>query len=175
MTIPALIAFVAIAVAGFTALIFLSRSRTRAPHRRFGRPRGIRPKANRPSSMQPETGLDARRETAEDFRLQQFSSAEHARYAEVHAQYAESPGGAVTEADQGLSDVLSMSGCLVSDFEQCGADIFIHASALTRDCVIHEIALRKRPGRGGADELRRTLIRYRTLLETPPAGWRQSG
>src|SRR6267378_851028 len=127
LTIPALIAFVAIAVAGFTALIFLRRSRTRVPRRRFGRPHDIRPKANRPSSMKPEPGLDTRRETAEDFRLQQFSSAEHARCAEVHAQYAESPGGAVTEADQGLSDVLSMSGCLVGDFEQCGADIFIHA------------------------------------------------
>ncbi len=173
--IPALIAFVAIAVAGFTALMFLRKSRTRVPHTRFGRPDNTRLTANRRYSKQPGTGLDTRRETAEDFHLQQFSSAEHARCAEVHAQYAESLGGAVTEADQGLSDVLSMSGCLVSDFEQSGADIVIQSSALTRDVVIHEIALRKKPGRVSTDEMRRTLTRYRALVDTPPAGWRQSG
>lgn len=167
LVIPALIAFAAIAVAGFTALMFLRKGRSQAPHARYRRPADT---VKHLSPKQPEIGLDMRRETAQDFHPQQFSSAEHARYAEVHAQYAESPGGAVTEADPGLSDVLSMTGCLVGDSEQCGADIVVRSSSLPGDRAIHEIALRRRTGRTGVEELRRTLNRYRALIDPRPAG-----
>lgn len=169
LVIPALIAFVAIAVAGFTVLICLRRSRPHPPQRRYGLSADTRFTVGHFHSKQPEAGLDTQRETAEDFPLPQFSSAEHARYAEVHAQYAESPGGAITEADQGPSDVLSMSACLVSDFEQCGADIIVRSPALTRDRVIHEIALRRKSGRAGADEVRQALTRYLALVESQPS------
>jgi hypothetical protein len=169
LVISALIAVAAIAVAGFTALKFLRKSRSRVPHTRHGRLNEI---ANHSSPKQAEIGPDLRRETVEDFHLQQFASAEHARYAEVHAQYAETNGGTVTEADPGLSDVLSMSGVLVGD-EQCGADIVVGSLQSPGDCVIHELALRIRK-RPGEFELRRALNRYRALVAPPQAARRNA-
>jgi hypothetical protein len=173
VVISALITFAVIAVAGFTARSFLRNRRAPAPQTWPSHPVDRRLTLENSFRKQPDAGLEIRREALEDLHLSQFSSAEHARYAEVQAQYAEGAGGAVTEADQSLSDVMSMSGCLVSDFEQCGADMVMHFSSPTRERVIHEIALRRKPGSAHSDEVRLTLARYRSLLITMPSGWRR--
>jgi hypothetical protein len=76
------------------------------------------------------------------------------------------PGGAVTEADQLLRDVMSTRGYPVGDFEQRAADISVdHPLVLDHYRSAHEIAVRQTQGQAGTEELRQAMIHYRTLFE----------
>jgi hypothetical protein len=76
------------------------------------------------------------------------------------------PGGAVTEADQLLSDVMSTRGYPVSDFEQRAADISVgYPLVLENYRSAHAIALRQTHGQASTEELRQSMIHYRTLFD----------
>jgi hypothetical protein len=84
----------------------------------------------------------------------------------VEARFVDGPGGAVTEADQLLGDVMSTRGYPVSDFEQRAADISVdHPLVLENYRTAHDIALRQRKGQANTEDLRQAMIHYRTLFE----------
>ena len=77
-----------------------------------------------------------------------------------------SAAGAVTEADQLLSDVMSTRGYPVSDFEQRAADISVdHPLVLENYRTAHEIALRQTQGKASTEDLRQAMVHYRTLFD----------
>jgi hypothetical protein len=76
------------------------------------------------------------------------------------------PGGAVTEADQLLGDVMSTRGYPVSDFGQRVADISVdYPLVLENYRSAHAIAVRQTQGQASTEELRQAMIHYRTLFE----------
>jgi hypothetical protein len=80
----------------------------------------------------------------------------------------DSPAGAVAVAvaDQLLSDVMSMRGYPVSNFEQRAADISVdHPLVMENYRMAHEIALRQIKGQAGIEDLRQAMIHYRTFFE----------
>jgi hypothetical protein len=84
----------------------------------------------------------------------------------VQARFVDAPGGAVTEADQVLRDVMSTRGYPVSEFEQRAADISVdHPLVLEHYRSAHEIAGRQAQGQATTEELRQAMIHYRTLFE----------
>jgi len=95
---------------------------------------------------------------------------DRARFAEswrkVQARFVDGPGGAVTEADQLLRDVMSARGYPVSDFEQRAADISVdHPLVLENYRAAHQIALRQTQGQASTEDLRQAMIHYRTLFD----------
>jgi hypothetical protein len=84
----------------------------------------------------------------------------------VQARFVDGPGGALTEADQLLRDVMSTRGYPVSDFEQRAADISVdHPLVLEHYRSAHEIAVRQTQGQVSTEDLRQAMIHYRALFE----------
>jgi hypothetical protein len=84
----------------------------------------------------------------------------------VQARFVDGPGGAVTDADQLLGDVMSARGYPVSDFEQRAADISVdHPLVLANYRAAHDSALRQTRGQASTEDLRQAMIHYRTLFE----------
>ena len=168
--LASIIALAVIVVVGIAAWMFLRRRRTEGLRTRFGGPEYARAIEEGGSRRHAEAGLDARKERVESFHIRPLASADHARFTEswrkLQARFVDSPGGAVTEADQLLGDVMSTRGYPVSDFEQRAADISVdHPLVLTNYRAAHEIALRQTQGKASTEDLRQAMIHYRTLFE----------
>jgi hypothetical protein len=117
-----------------------------------------------------EAGLKERNERVESLPIRALAPGDQARFVEswrrIQARFVDGPGGAVTEADQLLGDVMSTRGYPVSDFEQRAADISVdHPSVLQNYRTAHEIAVRQTQGLANTEDLRQAMIHYRTLFE----------
>jgi hypothetical protein len=126
-----------------------------------------------------EAALDQRAERVENLHIRPLAAADRDRFVEswarVQARFVDGPGGAVTEADQLLNDVMSTRGYPMSDFEQRAADISVdHPLVLDNYRAAHETALRQSRGQARTEDLRQAMLHYRTLfeelvIETEPA------
>ena len=117
-----------------------------------------------------EAGLNERTARVESLNIRPLAQSDRLRFLElwrrVEARFVDGPGGAVTEADQLLGDVMSTRGYPVSDFEQRAADISVdHPLVLENYRTAHDIALRQRKGEANTEDLRQAMIHYRTLFE----------
>jgi hypothetical protein len=122
------------------------------------------------SRRHAEAGLKERTARVESLNIRPLAPGDRARFVEtwhkVQARFVDGPGGAVTEADQLLGDVMSTRGYPVSDFEQRAADISVdHPLVLENYRTAHEIALRQTTGQANTEDLRQAMIHYRTLFE----------
>jgi hypothetical protein len=122
------------------------------------------------SRRHAEAGLKERTARVESLNIRPLAPGDRARFVEswhkVQARFVDGPGGAVTEADQLLGDVMSTRGYPVSDFEQRAADISVdHPLVLVNYRTAHEIALRQTTGQANTEDLRQAMIHYRTLFE----------
>jgi hypothetical protein len=122
------------------------------------------------SRRHAEAGLKQRTARVESLNIRPLAPGDRARFVEswrrVEARFVDGPGGAVTEADQLLGDVMSTRGYPVSDFEQRAADISVgHPLVLENYRTAHEIALRQTKGQTNTEDLRQAMIHYRTLFE----------
>ena len=117
-----------------------------------------------------EAGLNERTARVESLNIRPLAQSDRLRFLElwrrVEARFVDGPGGAVTEADQLLGDVMSTRGYPVSDFEQRAADISVdHPLVLENYRTAHEIAVRQTHGKANTQDLRQAMIHYRTLFQ----------
>ena len=164
------IAVVVVVVAGIAIWLFVRKRRTERLRTKFGGPEYARAVNEGGGRRQAEAGLDKRADRVESFHIRPLGPDDRARFVEswtrVQARFVDSPGGAVTEADQLLGDVMSTRGYPVSDFEQRAADISVdYPSVLENYRSAHEIALRQTRGQASTEELRQAMIHYRTLFD----------
>jgi hypothetical protein len=122
------------------------------------------------SRRKAEAVLDKRTDRVESLHIRPLGPGDRTRFVEswrrVQARFVDGPGGAVTEADQLLGDVMSTRGYPVSDFEQRAADLSVdHPLVLENYRSAHEIALRQTRGQASTEELRQAMIHYRTLFD----------
>jgi hypothetical protein len=165
-----LIAFGVIVVAGVAALLIVRNRRTRRLRAQFGGAEYDRALANGGSRRHGEAGLEGRNDRIESLHIQPLAPGDRARFAEswrgVQGRFVDSPGGAVTDADQLLRDVMSTRGYPVSDFEQRAADVSVdHPLVIDNYRKAHEIATRQGLGHASTEELRQAMIHFRTLFE----------
>jgi hypothetical protein len=164
------IAIAVMAVAGLAILLFIRKRRTERLRTQFGGAEYTRAVKEGGSRRHAEAVLDKRAERVENLHIRPLGPGDRARFVEswrtVQARFVDGPGGAVTEADQLLGDVLSTRGYPVSDFEQRAADISVaYPLVLENYRSAHEIAIRQTRGQSNTEELRQAMIHYRTLFD----------
>jgi hypothetical protein len=161
---------IVIAIVAFAAMGFLRKSRTEKLRTKFGGAEYDRALQEGDSRRKAEAGLDKRTDRVESLNIRPLGAPDRARFVEawsrVQARFVDGPGGAVTEADQLLSDVMSTRGYPVSDFEQRAADISVdYPLVLENYRLAHGIANRQAGGKATTEELRQAMIHYRTLFD----------
>jgi hypothetical protein len=168
--IALIISLAVIVIAGITAWLFLRKRRTEKLRTQFGSAEYDRAVKEGGSRRHAEAGLKERTERVASLSIRPLAPGDRARFVEswrrVEARFVDGPGGAVTEADQLLRDVMSTRGYPVSDFEQRAADISVdHPLVLENYRTAHEIAVRQTKGQANTEDLRQAMIHYRTLFE----------
>lgn len=164
-----IIALAVIVILGIVAWVVVRKRRTARLRTQFGAEydRAVKEDGSR---RHAEAGLKDRTERVKSLDIRPLGSGDRARFVEswtrIQARFVDGPGGAVTEADQLLGDVMSTRGYPVSDFEQRAADISVdHPLVLTNYRTAHEIAVRQTQGKTNTEDLRQAMIHYRTLFE----------
>jgi len=157
-------------VAGIAILFSIRKRKTERLRSQFGGTEYNRAVKEGGSRQKAEAVLDKRADRVESFHIQPLGPGDRARFVEswrgVQARFVDGPGGALTEADQLLRDVMSTRGYPVSDFEQRAADISVdHPLVLERYRSAHEIAVRQTQGQASTEDLRQAMIHYRALFE----------
>ena len=152
------------------AWLFFRKRRTKKLRTQFGGAEYARAVEEGGTRRQAEAGLKERTERVESLKIRALAPGDRARFVEswsrVQARFVDGPGGAVTEADQLLGDVMSTRGYPVSDFEQRAADISVdHPLVMENYRTAHEIAVRQTRGQANTEDLRQAMIHYRTLFE----------
>jgi len=168
--IAIVIAVVVMVVAGIAIWLFMRKRRTERLRTQFGGAEYTRAVKEGGSRRHAEAGLDKRTDRVESLHIRPLGPGDRARFVEswrrVQARFVDGPGGAVTEADQLLGDVMSTRGYPVSDFEQRAADISVNYPLVLENYrSAHEIAIRQTRGQASTEELRQAMIHYRTLFE----------
>jgi hypothetical protein len=159
-----------IAIVAFAAMSFLRKRRSGKLRTKFGGAEYDRALQEGDSRRKAEAGLDKRTDRVESLHIRALGPNDRARFVEswnkVQARFVDSPGGAVTEADQLLGDVMSTRGYPVSAFEQRAADISVdYPLVLENYRSAHGIAVRQTHGQANTEELRQAMIHYRTLFD----------
>ena len=155
---------------GIAAWLLLRRRRSERLRTQFGGSEYDRALKEDGSRRHAEAGLKERTARVESLNIRPLAPGDRARFVEswrrLEARFVDGPGGAVTEADQLLSDVMSTRGYPVSDFEQRAADVSVdHPLVLENYRTAHEIAFRQTKGQANTEDLRQAMIHYRTLFE----------
>lgn len=164
------IAVVVLAVVGIVVWLLMRKHRTQRLRTQFGGAEYTRAVEEGGSRRKAEAALDGRAERVKGLHLRPLAAGDRARFVEswgrVQARFVDGPGGAVTDADQLLGDVMSTRGYPVSDFEQRAADISVdHPAVLENYRAAHQSALLQARGQASTEDLRQAMIHYRTLFE----------
>jgi hypothetical protein len=164
-----IIGLAVIVILGIVAWVVVRKRRTARLRTQFGSEydRAVKEEGSR---RHAEAGLKERTARVESLNIRPLAPGDRSRFLEswrrIEARFVDGPGGAVTEADQLLGDVMSTRGYPVSDFEQRAADISVdHPLVLENYRTAHEIALRQTKGQANTEDLRQAMIHYRTLFE----------
>jgi hypothetical protein len=165
-----ILAVAAIVVAGIAAWLFTRKRRTTRLRNQFGGAEYTRAVTEGGSQRKAEALLDKRADRVEALHIQPLAPGDRARFVEswarVQSRFVDGPGGAVTEADQLLGDVMSKRGYPVSDFEQRAADISVdHPLVLDNYRAAHHMAIQQTKGQASTEDLRQAMIHFRTLFE----------
>ncbi len=168
--IAIVIAVILMAAAGIAISLSIRKRRTERLRTQFGGAEYTRAVREGGSRRKAEAALDNRAERVERLHIRPLAVGDRARFVEswgrVQARFVDSPGGAVTDADQLLGDVMSTRGYPMSDFEQRAADISVdHPLVLDNYRAAHQSALRQARGQASTEDLRQAMIHYRTLFE----------
>lgn len=161
---------VVVVVAGIAIWLSVRKRRTARLRNQFGGAEYTRAVKEGGGRRKAEAALNERAERVEGLHIRPLAPGDRTRFVEawsrVQARFVDGPGGAVTDADQLLGDVMSTRGYPVSDFEQRAADISVdHPSVLENYRAAHQSALLQTKGQASTEDLRQAMIHYRTLFE----------
>jgi hypothetical protein len=165
-----IVAVVVVLFAAIAIFLFNRKRRTERLRNRFGGDEYSRVVTEGGSQKKAEALLDQRAARVDRLNIQPLAAGDRARSVEswgrVQSRFVDGPGGAVTEADQLLGDVMSKRGYPVSDFEQRASDISVdHPLVLQNYRAAHQTALSQTRGQASTEDLRQAMIHYRTLFE----------
>jgi cytochrome c biogenesis protein ResB len=168
--ISIVVAVAVIAVVGILVWFFNRKRRTERLRTQFGGAEYDRAVKEGGGQRKAEAVLDQLADRVESLHIRELAQGDRTRFVDswtkVQARFVDSPGGAVTDADQLLGDVMSTRGYPVGDFEQRAADISVnHPLVLENYRVAHKSALLQTQGKASTEDLRQAMIHFRTLFE----------
>jgi hypothetical protein len=116
-----------------------------------------------------EADLEKREGRVEGFSLRALSNAEAERFTRLwsgtQARFIDDPGGAISDADRLLSEVMQARGYPVSDFEQRASDLSVdHAEFVANYRAAHAEAVKHSRGAASTENLRQAMVNYRWLF-----------
>jgi hypothetical protein len=122
------------------------------------------------SEQKAEAKLADRQERVEKLNIRDLDPMERERFSKqwesAQSRFVDSPGGAVAEADDLVSSLMKTRGYPVSDFDQRAADIFVDDPRVVENYrSAHDIALRVGTNGASTEDLRTSMIHYRSLFE----------
>jgi FtsZ-interacting cell division protein ZipA len=164
---------IVIAVAVIALLIVLwaivrKRHRTVALRQSFG------PEYDRVMKEQgatrAEAVLEERQKRVEKFPLRTLAVDERERFISewraVQSRFVDDPARAVKEADALVTALMQSRGYPMANFEQRAADISVHYPRVVDNYrAAREVVLRHQRGQASTEDLRNSMIYYRTLFD----------
>jgi FtsZ-interacting cell division protein ZipA len=117
-----------------------------------------------------EVVLEERQKRVEKFSLRTLTVDERERFITewriIQSRFVDNPTDAVNEADTLVTRLMQFRGYPMTDFEQRAADISVHYPRVVDNYrAAHEVALRHQRGQAGTEDLRNSMIYYRTLFD----------
>jgi hypothetical protein len=157
------------AIVVLAVVAMLMQMRTRRLQASFG-PEYDRTVADAPSRREAEHVLAERQKRRAEFEITPLTPAARERYVrawqETQTRFVDDPGSAVSAADRLIEQVMSERGYPVEDFEEQAADLSVdHPDVVDDYREAHAIALSHERGHADTEDLRRALVRYRSLFE----------
>ena len=164
-----LIAIGIVVVVALIAMSMMKKRRTKQLQSQFG-PEYDRTVESADSKRKAESELAARQERRQQLDIRPLSSAARERYTSqwqnVQAQFVDSPGAAVTSADQLIQSVMADRGYPVDDFESRAADVSVdHPHVVDNYREGHRLANAHANGNGSTEQLRQAMRHYRALFD----------
>lgn len=162
-----LIAVLAIIVIGAVIAFAYRRRRSEHLRERFG------PEYDRTAGdgrVRGERELAARERRVEKLDIRPLDPEQRDEFArrwrDIQADFVNSPGEAVGDANTLVHEVMRERGYPVEDFDQREADLSVdHADVLENYRAASGITLAYREGHAGTEDLRQAMIHYRALFE----------
>src|SRR5277367_1585006 len=168
---PKVIVVIAVAVIALLIVIWAvmrKRQRTVVLRQNFG-PEYERV-VNEQGAARAETVLIERQKRVEKFSLRTLTVDERERFITewpiIQSRFVDDPAVAVSEADSLVTRLMQFRGYPMTDFEQRAADISVHYPQVVNNYrAAHEVALRHQRSEATTEELRNSMIYYRTLFD----------
>lgn len=166
VVIAVVIALVVVAAVAFA----ISRKRRSVKLKeRFG-PEYDRVVQQEGDTRKAEGVLAFREKRREKFQIRSLSATDRSnfevRWREVQAQFVDDPRGAVTVADNLVTEVMQARGYPIGEFEQRANDLSVDYPQIVDNYrAAHEIALRHSTGKASTEDLRQAMVHYRALFQ----------
>lgn len=162
---------VVMAVAGYFVWM---RKRTEQLRERFG-PEYDRTVHEAGDVRKAEASLAARAKRVERLHIRALTPDEAARFSDswnrVQSRFVDDPGGAITEADKLVGEVMTARGYPVGEFDQRVEDISVdHPDVVMNYRAARDIALHHSQGHADTEDLRQAMVHYRALFKDLLAG-----
>ncbi|HEX3949859.1 MAG TPA: hypothetical protein VHW95_08420 [Steroidobacteraceae bacterium] len=122
------------------------------------------------SRSKAETELLKREQRAARLTIVPLTSADAFRFSQawntLQGRFIDSPKGVVAEADHLVRELMAKRGYPMGDFERMAADLSVHHPGIVPTYrAAQAIAARDARGEADTEELRKSLIYYRTLFD----------
>jgi hypothetical protein len=163
-----IVAVVVVIVALALIWVYVQRQRHARLRERFG-PEYERTVQAVGTTGRAEAVLVEREKRVSSYHIRKLNDEERRRYVEawrrVQTRFVDDPGGAVTEADRLVTEVMTSRGYPMADFDRRAEDLTVdHANVVHHYHAAREIAARHARGAASTEELRQGLVHYRELF-----------
>jgi hypothetical protein len=114
--------------------------------------------------------LRERAERVKRFNLRKLSHDQADAFARewrrIQGRFVDNPDGAVGEADQLVTQVMTARGYPLEDFDRRADDVSVdHPVVVQNYRTARELALRRQRGEAGTEEMRQAVVNYRSLFD----------
>ena len=153
---------------GVAAWVFMSRRRRVNLRERFGPEYERTVQAVGPARA--DAVLQERAERVSRFKLhkltQDQADAFVREWRRIQARFVDDPAGAVGEADQLVTQVMTARGYPLEDFDRRADDLSVdHPVVVHNYRTARTLALRRQRGEAGTEEMRQAVVNYRALFD----------
>jgi hypothetical protein len=163
------LSIIVIAIVAIAVLLITRKRKSEHLKQQFG-PEYDRAVRQHGDPRQAEAVLLQREKRVEKFSIRSLSPGDRERYANdwatVQKRFVDDPSMAVTQAEKLVTSVMVARGYPMGDFEQRAADISVNYPSVVQNYrSAREITLRHAQGQSSTEELRQSMVYFRSLFE----------